>query len=94
MFSVQLNYIGGKLVGKTLANMITLKKCHPGFTFSERKSKCECMSSSDEYGIGVSGCLSDGKTLLLMRGYWAGNVDGKFATYFCPLGYCNSSSSD
>ena len=93
MFSVQLNYIGGKLVGKTLAN-IMLKKCHPGFTFSEQKSKCECMSSTDEYGIGVSGCLSDGKTLLVKAGYWAGNVDGKFVTYFCPSGYCSSTSSN
>ena len=92
-FSVKLNYIGGKLVGKTLAD-VRLKKCHPGFTFSEKTSKCECMSSSNKYGVGVSTCLPDGKTLLVKKGYWAGNVEGKFVTYFCPLGYCNSSSSD
>ena len=92
-FSVKLNYIGGKLVRKTLAN-ITLKNCHPGFTFSKTKSICECMSSSDEYGIGVSRCLSDGKTLFVKKGYWAGYVNGTFVTFFCPLGYCNSSLSN
>ena len=92
-FSVKLNYIGCKLVGKTLAN-IRLKKCHPGFTFCNTTSKCECMSFSDEYGISVLRCLSDGKTLMVKGGYWAGNVDGKFDIHFCPLGYCNSSLSN
>ena len=90
VFTVQLNYIGGKLVRNTLPN-VTLNNCNPGFTFSKQTRVCECMSSSDEY---VWRCLQDRKTLLVKRGYWAGYVDGKFITYFCPLGYCNSSSSD
>ncbi|KAL9973278.1 hypothetical protein ACROYT_G019708 [Oculina patagonica] len=92
-FSVKLNCIGGQLFGKVIQN-IRLKKCYAGFRFSNETSMCECMNHvTDRQARGVSRCTSDGKTLFVKQGYWAGEVDGKFSTYVCPNGYCNSSNS-
>ena len=93
IFSVQLNYIGSQLLRRTIEN-ITLKNCYPGFKFSGKK--CICMIPSDEGGRGVSRCDPNGKTVFVKGGYWAGKAKNKykFATYFCPVGYCNSSNSN
>ena len=90
VFSVRLSYIGSQLLEKLLDN-VTLTNCHAGFRFSNKTLICECLSATDR---GVSHCGDDKKTVYIKGGYWAGNVGGKFATYFCPIGYCNSSTSN
>ena len=53
---------------------------------------CECMNSvTEEQARGISSCTSDGKSVLVKQGYWAGEVNENFSTYVCPEGYCNSS---
>ena len=84
-FSVTLRYMGRQLLTETITDL-SLKACNPGFT--PRNDKCVCMDSTD---YGVYRCKSDGKTFYLTHGYWAGSVNGKFVTHFCPSGYCNFS---
>ncbi|XP_078369549.1 uncharacterized protein LOC144653435 [Oculina patagonica] len=91
-FSVELNYIGCQIIGKAIQD-IKLKKCYAGFRFSDKTSMCECIKPvTNREARGVSRCTSDGKSLFVKKGYWAGEVDGKFFTYICPVGYCNSSN--
>ena len=88
-FIVKLGYAGG---GQALEEMVengVLKKCHAGFKIDKTALKCECMKAQ-----GVWHCDSDGKTVYIKEGYWAGHVDGEFATHFCPTGYCNPSTSN
>ena len=92
-FSVELNYMGSQLLRKMIQN-VTLKSCYAGFRFSQESLSCECMNRTDEYARGVSRCGADRKTVYVKTGYWAGNVNDTFVTYFCPTGYCNSSFSN
>ena len=92
-FSVELNYIGSQLLRKTIKN-VTLKSCYTGFRFSDKTLSCECMQLTEEYARGVSRCGADRKTVYVKTGYWAGNINDTFVTYFCPTGYCNSSFSN
>ncbi|XP_078369552.1 uncharacterized protein LOC144653438 [Oculina patagonica] len=92
-FSVELNCIGSQLLGNEIKD-VKLKKCYPGFRFSNKISMCKCMKSFpelEEQARGVSSCTSDRKGLYVKKGYWAGEVDGNFSTYVCPYGYCKSS---
>ena len=94
IFSVKLSYIGSQLLETTIDN-VTLKKCYAGFIFNKGTSRCKCMSSTQETGArGVSNCGDDGRTVYVKGGYWAGYVGENFTTYFCPTGYCNSSTSN
>ena len=91
-FSVRLRHVGNQLL-ETVIDNVSLKDCYAGFIFCNATLKCKCMSSTDdEMGRGVSHCGSDNRTVFVKEGYWAGYVDGKFATYVCPVGYCNSSN--
>ena len=86
-FTVSLRYIGRQVLVEAIPN-ITMRSCHEGFI--SVGSSCVCMDSSDE---GVARCNSDGKTVYLKQGYWAGKVDGKFVTHRCPAHYCNFTES-
>ena len=93
-FSVGLHFIGSQVLRTRIENL-TLKECYPGFIHSSKTQQCECMNKTSELGKGVSHCDPDGKTLFVKKGYWAGFVPNKprrdkFATYFCPIGYCSS----
>ena len=88
LFDVKMSYTGSQVLEKMVEN-VTLKGCHAGFSFDKETLKCECIKAK-----GVSYCDNDGKTVFIKGGYWAGNVDGEFATYFCPTGYCNSLTTD
>ena len=83
-FSVELNYMGRQILTETIPDR-SLKACNPGF--KQKGIFCECMVSTDD---GISRCELDGKTLYLKHGYWAGTVNGKFVTHFCPTGYCRT----
>ena len=92
-FSVRLDCIGNQLVRKTIDNAF-LRNCSPGFTYSNETSTCECSSDTREIGRGVSHCYPENQTLFIKEGFWAGILpSGTFFTYFCPVGYCDSSSS-
>ena len=82
-FSVELSYLGRQVLTETITGL-SLKDCNPGFMPWDKM--CVCMDSTND---GISRCKSDGKTFYLKQGYWAGSVDGKFETHFCPTGYCN-----
>ena len=95
IFSVELNCIGSQLLQYVIHN-VSLKPCYAGFSFSSETHMCECMNSKsftelEEQARGVSRCTSDGRSLFVKKGYWAGEVGDYFATYPCPYGYCNSS---
>ena len=87
LFTVSLRYVGRQVLVNTIPD-IKMRSCHEGF--HPAGSTCACMDSLDE---GVARCDSDGKTVYLMQGYWAGNVDGKFVTHHCPADYCNVTKS-
>ena len=92
-FSVKLNCIGGYLFRKMpIIQDVKLKKCYAGFRFSYETSMCECMNSvTEEQARGVSRCTSDGRSLFVKQGYWAGEVGNYFSTYVCPYEYCKTS---
>ena len=89
LFTVSLRYIGRQVLVDTIPK-IKMKSCHEGFVFDG--STCVCMNSI-EHGDGVARCDSNGKTVYLKQGYWAGNVDGRFFTNRCPAHYCNFTES-
>ena len=91
-FSVRLDSIGNELLSTSIDNVF-LRSCPPGFTHS--KGTCECPNDTSKIGRGVSHCYLENQTLFIKEGFWAGILpDGNFSTYFCPEGYCNSSSED
>ncbi|XP_078369547.1 uncharacterized protein LOC144653433 [Oculina patagonica] len=83
LFTVTLRYVGRQVLVDTIPNIL-LQHCHEGFFYDG--SNCVCTDSRDK---GVARCNSDGKTIYLKQGYWAGKVDGKFVTSPCPAEYCN-----
>ena len=85
-YSVVLSCFGGK---QEVEIKGAFRTCYPGFHFSPETSTCVCMKPTAETR-GISRCDSDGKTVWVKQGYWAGVVDGKFVTYVCPTGHCNS----
>ena len=87
LFTVTLRYIGRQVLVDTIPD-IKMRSCHQGF--KPVGLSCVCMKSLDE---GVARCDSDGKTVFLKQGYWAGKVDGKFLTNRCPAHYCNFTES-
>ena len=88
-FDVKLNYIGSQLLKKKIRN-VTLKNCYDGFYYCNDTSMCKCMSKTNKITAkGISRC-ENGNSVYIKEGYWAGKVAGKFVTYFCPPGYCNS----
>ena len=90
-FSVRLDYIGNKLLSKTIDN-VSLRKCYPGFTHLNQT--CKCISKTRDHGRGVSHCDLQKKALFIKNGFWAGYLNPhrseKFFSYICPKGYCNS----
>ncbi|KAL9973300.1 hypothetical protein ACROYT_G019732 [Oculina patagonica] len=82
-FSVEISYLGRQVLTETITDL-SLKQCNPGFM--PRNKICVCMDSTND---GIRRCKADGKTFYLQQGYWAGSVNGKFVTHFCPTGYCN-----
>lgn len=93
-FSVQLKCKESQLLS-TVIRDLELRNCHAGFNFSSETSTCECLDPvKDEQARGVSRCASDGKTLYVKQGYWAGRVDGSFCTHVCPVGYCNDKNTN
>ena len=93
-FYVQLNCKGSQLL-RTVTGELKLKPCYDGFNFSEDTLTCKCRNPvTDEQARGVSHCDPDGKSLYVKQGYWAGNVQEKFWTYVCPVGYCKSCDSN
>ena len=87
LFTVSLRYVGRQVLVDAIPG-IKMRSCHEGF--KSVGSSCVCMDSSDE---GVARCDSDGKTVYLKQGYWAGKVDEKFVTHRCPAHYCNFTES-
>ena len=82
-FSVALQHVGRQVLQKVINVTSGLKHCNPGFFL--RKGSCECQKTSE----GVSRCDKNGKTVFLHRGFWAGMVNGTFATYRCPQHFCD-----
>ena len=87
LFSVILRYVGRQVLVDKIRNIL-LQNCHDGFVADG--SRCVCKNKTDD---GVAWCDSDGKTIYLKQGYWAGKVDGKFVTSRCPAEYCNFTKS-
>ena len=83
-FSVELKYMGKQILTQTISGL-SLKPCNLGF--KQKGSLCVCRDSTER---GISRCKSDGKTFYLKHGYWAGTVNNKFVTHFCPTGYCKT----
>ena len=88
-FTVKLSYVAGSQALEEMVKNGVLKECHAGFKIDKKTLKCECMKAK-----GVWGCDTDGKTVYIKDEYWAGHVDGEFATYLCPTGYCSASTSN
>ena len=87
LFSVILRYVGRQVLVDTIPNIL-LQNCHDGFVADG--SSCICKNKTDD---GVAWCDSDGKTIYIKQGYWAGKVDGNFVTSLCPAEYCNFTKS-
>ena len=87
LFTVSLRYVGRQTLVELIPD-IKMQSCHEGFYLDG--STCACSDSIDE---GVTRCDSDGKTVYLKQGYWAGKVGKKFVTHRCPTAYCNFTES-
>lgn len=81
-FTVVLQHVGRQILQKTI-HVTSLQSCNPGFYLKD--GSCVCHEQLDA----VSRCDTNGKTVYLKRGYWAGMVDKNFSTYPCPHGFCN-----
>ena len=86
-FRVNLRSIGQQVLSKQITGVF-LRHCHPGFRLED--SECICADSTTE---GLTRCGNDGRTIYLRRNFWAGRVDGRFATYRCPDNYCACSEA-
>ena len=93
LFSVQLDSVGNEPLSTRIDNVV-LKKCYPGFTHSNKTLSCVCLNKTSKAGRGVSHCGPLKKTVYIKTGYWAGRLNETFFTYFCPIGYCNSNTSE
>lgn len=84
-FTVVLRHVGRQILHKVI-HVASLERCNPGFYLKD--GNCVCQEQSD----GFSRCDTNGKTVYLKRGFWAGMdrmVDGNFSIYPCPHNFCN-----
>ena len=66
----------------TIALVIELSPCYPGFWHYPESQQCECYNSND-----IVFCSDNSSTI--KSGYWFGNVTGRPTVTFCPINYCN-----
>ena len=66
---------------------VILKKCPLGYVYNTTSQICECVKTN-----GIVSCSAG--TACIRKGYWLGEVDGRYTTSLCESGICNSSSNN
>ena len=81
-----------KILGLHVQKKITviLKKCPLGYVYNTTTQICECVKIPK--GNGIVSC--DAGNACIRKGYWLGEVDGRYTTSLCESGICNSSSNN